>query len=351
MKKNTLFTMISLVATLLVTGCNPTPEEETASFDAWLLNEGTWGGNNASLSALNTTTPELFSHYFTQINGRGIGDLAQDALLYGGKMYVTVSESNSIEVLDPRTGKSIQQIDVDNRYPRYLTCYDGKIYVSCYTPHSIICIDTNTLAIERSYQLTDRMQPEQICVAGDKLYVTCSYQTDETGAFVYDNQLVAIDLNTFSNSQLIEIGYNANRIKKVDDHTLCISFQGDYADNPAGSLLYDCNTQSLTPLEVALTNFDVFQGRIYGYNTQYDATWNAVNRFYCIDPALGTTTQILSDIVLDNAYGISINPHNGDLYVCDGPYGSNGDLYCFSASGDQKFKLSADVYPSKVVFL
>lgn len=340
-----------MMAFFMVSCDDPKPDDEAMSFDAWLLNEGSWGGNNASLCTLNTATGELNEHVFMQVNGRGLGDLAQDAIHYGDKLYVAVSESNTIEVVDAKTGKSLKQINMGNRYPRYMAASDGKVYVSCYTPHSVVRIDTASFLIEATCQLSDRMQPEQMCVEDDKLYVCCSWESDSTGAFFYDNRLAVVNLTDFSYSQSLEVGYNLNRIKSLGNGKVCVGYQGDYTANPSGTLLLDCATGALTPLSIALTNFDVYQGKIYGYATEYTEDYSTITAFYQVDCATGSATPILTGYSIPNAYGINVNPHTGDLYVCDSPYGANGDVYCFASDWTLRYKVGAEVYPSKLLFL
>lgn len=74
--------------------------------DIIVLNEGSWGGNNAGVSRVNASTSTASVNYFEDANGRGLGDVAQDIIIANGKAYITVSFSNSIEVMDVATGKS-----------------------------------------------------------------------------------------------------------------------------------------------------------------------------------------------------------------------------------------------------
>lgn len=71
-----------------------------------VLNEGNWGSNDASLSRVNVSNGTADIHWFDNANGRGLGDVAQDILVYGKRAYVTVSFSNSIESIDLTSGTS-----------------------------------------------------------------------------------------------------------------------------------------------------------------------------------------------------------------------------------------------------
>ncbi len=66
---------------------------------AYVLNEGNWGGNEASLSRIDLATGSITNNVFSAANGRDLGDVAQDLVVYGTKAYVTVSFSNTVEII------------------------------------------------------------------------------------------------------------------------------------------------------------------------------------------------------------------------------------------------------------
>lgn len=66
----------------------------------YILNEGLQNKNNSSLTMYNVKTGEVVQNYFKVINGVGLGDTANDIMIYGGKMYITVSTDNIIWVTD-----------------------------------------------------------------------------------------------------------------------------------------------------------------------------------------------------------------------------------------------------------
>ena len=71
-----------------------------------ILNEGGWGRNNAGISRIDAASGNSTPNFFADNNGRGLGDVAQDLIIAGGKAYATVTFSNSLEVMDPSSGKS-----------------------------------------------------------------------------------------------------------------------------------------------------------------------------------------------------------------------------------------------------
>ena len=188
----------SLLTVILLVGCRkdpaPTPVAPTPSSAIYLLNEGSWGGNDAEISLLDCNSDSTVLDWFSANNGRGLGDLAQDLIHYGNRLYATVFNSNTIEVINPSTGKSIKQINMGQRGPRYMVPHNGKIYVTCYDK-TVVRIDTATFEIEAACPLSG-MQPEQLCIIGDNLYICNCWQYDANGNAIYDSTVSIVNLGT-----------------------------------------------------------------------------------------------------------------------------------------------------------
>ena len=348
--------MIALLATLAFAACEE-PEPLPGSVDtivpdngtALILNEGNWGGNNASLSRLDLTAGTLENGWFASVNGRGLGDLAQDLVLYGSKAYVTVSESGSLEAVDTATGHAIH-VDLGTRYPRYLAAFEGKLYISCYNPRSVIRIDTATLQVEASCQLGG-YNPEGIAVVAGKLLVASSNISDEHGTFNYDDRLYVIDIATFSIDTTVTVGSNPQKVMAVDATHAVVNYLGNYGSLPDGSAIVDAATLTVSQIGLPLTNMSVSEGIIYGYSTVWAADYSGKTTSYIsIDAATLSTTPLLPDVSL-NAYAIARHPTNGNIYIAtDGDFIANGDLLCFTPDGTLRWRREVGMLPSKIVF-
>lgn len=350
--KNNIITMFLLAATLFA-ACKKEPVPDTPSTStapAYLLNEGSWGGNDAGISLIDLNSDKVEINWFRNNNGRGIGDLAQDLIHYGGKLYASVHTSNTIEVINPATGKSLKQIDMGTRGPRYLASHNGKVYVSCYDK-TIVRIDTASLAIEASCPLSG-MQPEQLCIIGDTLYVCNCWQYDANGTSVFDSTVSVVDINTFSETRKITVAKNPGRIKAIDSHRFIVACAGDYGNSPAQTLIVDLSNGRQQPLSVPATSFDIADNTLYLYQTTYDAQGRPAAVFYKVDLATLQATPILQQHAADlqYAYGINIDPASGNLYICNSPYNANADLYTFQPDGTLVRKVEGGILASKVVF-
>ncbi len=316
---------------------------------ALVLNEGTWGGNNASLTMLDLDKGTVTNDWFASVNGRGLGDVGQDAIVYGSKAYVSVWGSGSIEVIDTATGASTR-IDMGSRQPRYIAADGGKLYVSCYTPHSVVRIDTATRQIEASCSLGD-FNPEGVAVEGGKLFVASSNVSDEQMNYTYDNKLYVVDLGSFADPATIEVGCNPQKVMPLGNGKVLVNYWGDYGANPAGSAVVDAASLSVVQTNQPMSNMTVAGGKVYGYSNDYDENWNSVTNFFVMD-ANTLSVSPMQFAGVSGPYAVAVHPVSGNIFIAtDGNYTSNGTLYCFSADGSQRlWNREVGMLPSKVVF-
>ena len=315
-----------------------------------VLNEGSWGSNNAAISLLSPGHREITPDWFASVNSRGLGDVAQDMIAYGTKVYATVTFSNSLEVIDARSGNATR-VDMGNRRPRYIAAAGGKLYITCYSPCSVIRVDTATLAIEATCLLGD-FQPEGIAVLGGKAFVASSNISDAAGNYSYDDKLYVIDLATFANPTTVTVGSNPQEVMEMANGKLLVNYWGDYGAQPAGSAIVDAATLAVTQTGTALTKFTVSDGKAYGYATTYDANGHQTVAYTVVNVDGTSATFPFTPVLDENPYGLSIDPYNGYFYFfTDGNYTANGSVYCFSSTGQKCFVLEAAMLPKKAIFL
>lgn len=329
---------------LAVLGMTACEKEETKNSvevtGALVLNEGSYGVNNASISALDITTGDIDNNWFSTANNRGLGNNGQDMVFYNGKVYTTVTESNTLEAIDPNTGASTQK-SMGTLKPRSIAVDGGKLYISCYTPACVVRVDASSLTIEDTCMLGE-FKPEGIAIAQGKAFVSGAYND----SYQYDNKVYVIDLTAFESTSTIEVGCNLDKIEKINDNKLLVAWTGNYDNIASGCAIIDANSLDVKTINHGLTKMAVYNGKAYGYHAPYGGTttWVAIN-------SDGTTEDFPFTVSIDNnAYGININPANGDIYIMDADYSAGGNVYCFQQDGTLRFKAEAGMNPSKVVF-
>ena len=132
--------------------------EPVVTLGAYVLNTGNWDGNDAGIQYLDFQTGELSEDLYAAANGEGLGDLGQDLCVYGSKIYVTVSNSSKVAIMDRncRLLKSISVTASDGTpiNPRYMTAYEGKVYFTAYDG-TVSRIDTTSMSVDGKLNLID----------------------------------------------------------------------------------------------------------------------------------------------------------------------------------------------------
>ena len=143
--KNYLKTLaVLLMGATLFTACDD--NDDAPKYEPVIVSNGAFlvcSGNQSSsivgsLSYVDYAKSSIQNDVFKSANGRVLGLTANDGVVYGSKMYLAVTEENTIEVVDVKTMRSLKQIktnidlDANCLKPRCVTAANGKVYVSFY---------------------------------------------------------------------------------------------------------------------------------------------------------------------------------------------------------------------------
>lgn len=134
-----------------------------------VLNNGAWGNNDASLGRWQDSGKTYYSGAFYGVNKQHLGDLGQDMLVYGSKVYIAVSGSKKIFVTDLDL-HLLATINPDNCQPRQMVSHEGKVYATIYEGF-LAEIDTTDYSL-RKVAVGD--YPEGVAILDGKAYVACS---------------------------------------------------------------------------------------------------------------------------------------------------------------------------------
>ena len=149
------------------------------STGAYVVNSGNMSSNiESSLTAIDYASSTATQNVFKTANGRSLGNIANDGIVYGDKIYLAVDQSNTIWVIDKNTKQSIKQIkttellgNAEGVEPRHISADGGKVYFTTYGGY-VAAVDTTSFALQKKWQVGS--YPEGLVIAHGNIYVANS---------------------------------------------------------------------------------------------------------------------------------------------------------------------------------
>lgn len=339
-----------------------TPSESTSCLGFYLLNQGAWGTNKASLDYYDFATGSYQRNVYESKNPElplGLGDVGNDLQIHGGKLYAAINGSNKIVVIEAATTRRITEIEIPNA--RYFCFAGDKVYVSAYvatTPGAkgaVYEIDTTSLTITRRCEVG--LQPEMLEVVDNTLYVANSGGYNPPA---YDNTVSVVPLTSFIPETPIEVGINLEELRVDQYQQIWVTSRGNYADRPANlfCLAKDEHSQKyqvVKDLQLPCSRFDLRGDSLfYYYSLTNYSTKTTVNTFGVLDVKKREvlTTHFLNNMELRTPFNIVVHPNSGNLYIADATdFQSSGFLYCFAFDGTYKWKVQTGDIPAAIAFI
>ncbi len=331
----------------------------------FLLNEGNMGSNKASLDYFDYSTGVYTRNIYAERNPgvvKELGDVGNDLGIYGSKLYAVVNCSHFVEVMDRRTARHIAQISVPNC--RYIVFDRGYAYVSSYAgpvrtdPNArlgyVAKIDTATLQVVDT--CTVGYQPEEMAVAGDKLYVANSggYRVPD-----YDRTVSVIDLKRFEQTKQIDVEVNLHRMEADRYGQIWVSSRGDYFGTPSRTFVIDSRTDEVIDRFDLLpcSDMTLCGDSLYVCSAEWDYTQQSSTTGYAIVDVAArrvVSRRLITDgtdTAIAVPYGIAVHPATREILVTDaGDYVTPGTLYCFGTDGRLEWSAETGDIPSRILF-
>ncbi len=351
-KKLLLSLLVALFFSFTFSSCEPTEsnDEVEVSTGLFVLNQGKFKANNASITYYDFATGFASNDIFLDKNDRILGDTGQDMIEYGSKLYIAMYSSKLIEVVDKKTAKSIKSFAILNNdvamAPRALAVANGKVFVTLFDGY-VAQIDTATLTVDKTVKVGPN--PEGIAVANNKLYVANSggLQT------VKDSTISVIDLATFTETKKIKVNLNPGAVKADSYGDIYVLTKGNYGNIKAKFQHVNTATDKVTDIDMDAQYIDIVGDKAYIANFEYDANWSAVNKtvgIYDVKNEKVISTNILKTEIKLTPYCINVDPTTKYIYVGETDYSNNGKMYCFDEEGNLKYTFKTGVNPAKVIF-
>lgn len=329
-----------------------TVTSESGTAELYVLCEGLFNLNNSTLARHTFGDGKTETGYFRRMNSRGLGDTANDMAIYGSKLYVVVTVSSQVEVIDLPTGKSLKRIpmlaeDGSSRQPRYIAFDKGKAYV-CSFDGTVARVDTTSLSVE-AYTPAGR-NPDGICALNGKLYVSNSGSLDSPN---YDNTVSVIDIPSFGEVKKITVGDNPGRIEADSYGNIYVTARGNLTEANYKWVRIDSATGEVSgALNEEVLNFTIHGDLAYLYSYDYNLKSARIKVYNIRKDDVERDNFITDGTAVTTPYTIRANPYSGNIYMTDVyDYQVVGDVLCFNPAGELQYRIHGlGINPNCVVF-
>jgi len=338
------------IALLFFTSCkkeeNKPSVAENYTNGILVLNEGLFQHNNSSLSWLDLSTNEVTTDLFLSINNRPIGDTGNDMLLYGSKLYIAVTGSSTIEVLDRNSLKSIKQIPFNynnqSQEPRKLVVHNGKVFVSSFDGY-VTAIDTSSLQITKRIKVG--RNPEGMCISNNSLYVANSGGLDFGNS---DTTVFEIDLSSLNIIDTFVVGDNPGDMIADDYNNVYLVKRGNNGSNPSELVRINTTNKSVVNLGIPVTTIAKRGGLLYLSHFNYNTNSSTVSIFDCSSQTL-INPNFISNQDLTTLYGVI--PYKSDQLICIDAmsFTNSGYLRFFNSSGQLTNSFNVGLNPNSII--
>ena len=192
--------LLALAAIFTLTACNK--DDDTAvkgafSNGIFIVNEGAFQNGTGTVTYFDPDSNLVKQDIFEMINGRPLGNIAQNMAIHNGKGYIVVNNSGTVEVVDLATFKSEATITNLINPSQFLIVDDKKAYVSDWIGHiAVVDLTTNTV----TKAIPAGTGPDAMVKSGKYVYVANS------GGFSVDSSVYVIDYSSDTLVKIIKVG-------------------------------------------------------------------------------------------------------------------------------------------------
>ncbi len=331
-------------------GSHPTNPPANRKGGIYIVNEGSLGNNNSSLSYFDPATQQAYEDVFKAANNRSLGDVFQSMTLIDGNFWLAINNSDKIEVIDTGDLKSRHIIALQK--PRYILQVSAdKAYVTSLFNPIIHIVNTKTFQVTGSIT-TDYANTEDLVMLNGKVYVS---QWDTAANFVYE-----INPGTDQIERRITFNGRASSGLAVDKNHKLWVMAGNVTKGKTATLsridpVSGTVEQSFTfgPKEDPIRlRFNATGDSVYWIGVDYYGT-NAYNGIYRM-PVTATQLPAQPFITAQQFqyfWGLDIDPVTNDIYITD-PKGfiQKGTVLKYNAAGQLLGNFATGTGPSACYF-
>lgn len=313
-----------------------------------VLNEGLFQQNSSSLSWIDFQSGMVSNQLFEQRANRSLGDTGNDLQRYGNKMYIVVSVSSTLEVLDANLLTPLKQIEMTSggtaKQPRSICFHNGYAYISCYDGF-VDVLDTANLEIVQ--RIPVGLNPEGLTVANNKLYVSNSGGLNTPQM---DSTVSVVDLNSWSELDKIVVGQNPGGLMTDAQGDVYVIVRGNYGNNPSRMKRIDSSLDEVVEsFSFDVSGFSTFNDKLLLSYFDFNSQQSAIHLFNPFTETIDEANYIDCSGIT-TLYGIHYHIESNQIFISDAMgYTNSGYVRVFTANGDYLKSYSVGLNPSKIV--
>ncbi|MFO7999827.1 MAG: hypothetical protein R6U46_01180 [Marinilabilia sp.] len=316
----------------------------------FVLNEGSMGSSNASVSFIPANSDTVQGEIFQEANDDAnvLGDILQDMVSLDTLSFLVLNGSESLLVVNNKNFEYVTEITEGIKQPRYATIHNDLLYVTQWgNEGEVVVVDPENFEVIQTVEAG--IGPEGIRVINDEVWVA-------NGGIGQDNTISVIDPEQNTVKATIE--------GKDCPKDLAVDAEGDVWAVCSGYTDWDTGESTTPYLEkIDAENYEVLDSfELPGAHSQIAASVDGQTIYF--GGGYGNVglwamdynaSELPAEPLIDETLnGLSVDPDNGDIYCAVAPsYEEPGYVSVYDANGNEValYEDNIGIGPNNFIFV